>query len=386
MPLYRWIEVRPASSVDYEPGNFSSILEVLYNARKPFRFVAASVRTGLGKNIVRFYIQVEEGLADRLANLLRSWLGAQVLMDSKPPSIPCDYCVEYDLRGHYALPVVNLDAKPEVNNVDGIVAALASEGGMFEVTAVADIGAKRGIYDWIRKKTSGSAGFGDALLDHVYGAIGALLGGPSYKSGGAKQMDPVTKIRVDAASKKVNKSLFNCAVKAYGSVDLAKAVLEALPSSPMNRFTVSRARRGMAPPNEIIPPKKNVLRNFVNAISPLFTALIIVCALMMGLLTLRLTDLDMLIIALSIVPTALIKIFMPKKRPLILSTDELGMVVGLPSEIGRLPVETAISPPTREVISVGEGALIRMKKSIEMEAERERRTEGGEGPRASPAE
>jgi len=76
------------------------------------------------------------------------------------------------------------------------------------------------------------------------------------------------------------------------------------------------------------------------------------------------------------VRTALIKIFMPKKRPLILSTDELGMVVGLPSEIGRLPVETAISPPTREVISVGEGALIRMKKSIEMEAERERRTEG----------
>lgn len=374
LALLRWIEVRPASSVEYEPGNLSSILEVLYNTRKPFRFVVASTKTEYGRNIIRFYIQVEEDLADRLANLLRSWLSVQVLMDSKPPSTTHELCVEYGLRSHYALPVIDLDRKPEVNNVDGVVAALASEGGIFEVTATADVvSAKRGIYEWIRKKTGSSAGFGDAFLDQAFNAIGAVLGGPYRGGGGAvKQMDPVVKIRIDAASKKVSRSLFNCSVKAYGSMDLAKAVLEALPSSAVNRFTLERAYRGVMLPNDLSPPKKHTLRNFINTISPLFSIAILVCAFLARVIRLSFTEIELFIIALSIIPAALIKIFLPKKKPLILSTDELSMIIGMPSGIGRLPIETALAPPTREVILAEESVAMK-KEAVVAEAKRAER-------------
>lgn len=387
MALYRWIEVRPVSSIEYEPRNFSSVLEVLYNARKPFRFIASSVKTGFGRNIVHFYIQAEEDLINRLANLLRSWLGVQVLMDSKPPSEVYDLCVEYGLRSHYALPIADLDGKPEENNIDGIIAALASEGGAFEVTAVADIGARRGVYDWIRRKMGRSASFSDTILDHAYGAVGAILGGPYKPSGGGgikQQTDPIAKLMIDAVSKKAVRSLFNCSIKAYGSMDLIKAVLEALPSSSMNRLTPIKSRRGVALSSEIVPPKKHSLRNFINTISPAFTIAILACAFLTGLITLRLTDFEILIIVLSIIPTLLIKIFLPKKKPLILSTDELSMIVGMPSGIGRLPVETALAPPTREVVPVERSTLLEKREAVIAESKREERKGLIEAEKAMP--
>lgn len=352
--LLRWVEVRPIVHGEYPPGCFSSILEVLYNSRKPFRFIAAPIQSASGKRIIRFYFQVEEDFAERFSSLLRSRLGVQTILDSKPSEGLYELRVEYDLRAHFALPVIDFDRKMEVNSLDGIVTALADAGGAFEVAAEADVGAKKDIYEWIRGKTGG-ASFGDALLNHIFNALGAVLGGGyMQRSGGSQASNPIIKVRVAAAEKKVNRSLFRCAIRAYGGPGLAKAVLEVLPSTPLNRFFISNAevwRRLL--PEDIERPRRHRVRNLVSSLLPPLSIIAIICCFLTGLITLNLTDFDLMLIALLLAPAPLTKILLPKK-PLILSTEELGFIIGLPTGVGRLPVETALAPPTRGRFISGE--------------------------------
>lgn len=354
-----WVEVRPLPSGKFEVGNFSSVIDYLYNIGKPFRFYAVNCPSGKveGLRTVRLFLQLQGGdLAERLANALKSTMDVEVIVGSEPPRKVYPLCAEFALKGYSAQPVCPHKQKPEVNPLDVIIGALSEADSALEVLAVEDRKGKLDIQQYISKKLGKSASFANALMDQAV-AIGNAIAGvppPRKKKCGPKEIDVFIKTRVDAAAWKGSLNLFRCEVKAYGDAKTVEAIGEALPSSALNRFRMAKRLRAVeAPPKELGKPKgrevKASLLRLTAAVPPL---LFVFAWLFLGAINpLRLANVDLFAVALAAASTAALLLVFRKPEPLILCRDELSLIVGIPTAVGRLPVETGTARLTREQLT-----------------------------------
>jgi len=348
--LGKWIEIRPLPTSKLSAGNFTDVLGVLYNSGRPFKFVIASCPSQIveGRLSVRFFFQADEMLVDRVKSLLRAGLGVQVIDGSGPPRSIYPLSADLGLRVHFALPIADLAGKPQQNPIDGIAAALMKGEGAIEISAVGDAGARRKILNWIMEKTRKSPGFADTLFDAALGILDGVLGAPARGSQSKAELNPVAKARVSMAAEKANRKLFRCSVKVYGDREVLDAVLDVLPSSAVNRFARRGIRKGAALSQIIEEPPTYALRNAINSLAWLPSAALLGASFLAGAFNpLRLASIDVALISLAVLMAAAIKIAVPSRRPIILSAEELGLMVGLPTEVGRLPVELGASPITR---------------------------------------
>jgi hypothetical protein len=355
-----WLEVRPLSSGKFEPGNFKYILDYLYNCGKPFRFITVDSPSAAVEGIrrVRFFIQLPDGeVAGRLANTLRANVEAEVIEGASPPTEQYARRVELELKNHFALPICNLKGKEQVNPIDGIVTALSGKAAAIEVLAVEHPRAKREILGYIARKTKRSASFAEALLDAGMGFFDAFFGGrPPRREGGGEGLNPVGKAKVEAASDKANRNLLLCEVNIYGDVEACEAVEGALPFSPMNKLKRRRVLSGIQAPAQQLPKPKSFTRE--NALSRLWLApltLIPASTWLLGLFDpLRLANVDIFTIGLTAALTLALHIIFPRRNPLVLCTEELSLVVGMPTAVGQLPVETGTARVTRRQFAFGQ--------------------------------
>lgn len=129
---------------------------------------------------------------------------------------------------------------------------------------------------------------------------------------------------------------------------LLRLVTDALPSA-INRFKRFKTRRLIkAPTEKLKKPSKYFIRNLLSLIWWIAPLTILGLTWLIGLFNpLRLDLIDQTIVALAIASSFLSIIFLRARRPLVLSTDELSLMVGMPTAVGRLPVELGSIPPSR---------------------------------------
>lgn len=352
-----WMEVRPLASGKFEARNFSSVLDYLHNVGKPFRFFAVSCPSDKveGLRTVRLFLQVAGAdIAERLANALKSSLDVEVIIGSEPPSNVYPCCAEFMLKGYNASPVCQPKERPEVNPVDVLIGTLGRSKTALEVLSIEDRKARREILGYIAKKQGRSASFAGSLVNVALEIPSAFFGSPPKKSA-VKDLDPFTKTRVDAAGWKAGQNLFRCELRAYGDEDIVEALSDALPSSPLNRFRKVRKLRDVkAPSKELTEPKgrelKKLLLSYLWAV-PLI--LFLYLWIMLGAVDpLRLANVDLFAIILTASSATVLWALFQKPEPLILSTDELSLIVGMPSAVGKLPVEIGTARTTRERFTI----------------------------------
>jgi hypothetical protein len=346
----KWIEIRPLPTSKPSVGSFLDVLGVLYNAGRPFKFVIASCPSPIveGRFTVRFFFHADKVLAERVKSILRTNLNVQVIEGSEPPKSVYQLSAELGLREHFALPIADLPSRPQSNPIDGVVAALSKVEGAVEVSAVSDAGARRKILNWIMEKTRRSPGLGDILLDSALRVLDAILGAPSRGESAKAELNPVAKARVSMATEKANRKLFRCSVKVYGDREVLDSIVSALPSSAVNRFTRIGIKRQAALGRLIEKPPSFTLRNAISSLAWLPSAALLAALFSEGIFNpLRLVNIDITLMAAAVFLAAVIKVAVPSRRPTILSAEELSLIVGLPTEVGRLPVELGTIPVTR---------------------------------------
>ena len=364
-----WVEIRPLASGKFDVGNLAGVLDYLYNAGKPFRFCAVNCPSSRveGLRCIRFFLQLPSAeLADRVANVLSASLDAEVIEGSNPPfaNYPC--YAEFELRNPYALPIRHHQEKPQANPVDVIVGALTRGDSALEVLAVGDSRARGGILRYVNRKLGKSASFTDALIDAFMGILDAFSGGPPPKKE-VKVLDPFMRERVEAASWKLNRNLFRCELKAYGERETIETIGEALPFSAFNRLTVRRVSREAptSPSPELRQPRGRELKATLLSLLWLIPLILIPSlSFLLGMFDpLRLANVDLTIIALTAVLTAVLYAVFRRRPPLILSTDELSLIVGMPTAVGRLPVETGTARITRKLFAFGREPSVELPSS-----------------------
>jgi hypothetical protein len=164
------------------------------------------------------------------------------------------------------------------------------------------------------------------------------------------------KERVDAAVWKVNRNLFRCELRAYGDGETVEAVGEALPFA-YNKLRVSRVSRAVeAPMRELRAPRGRELKAALLSLLWLVPLLLIPStAFLLGAFDpLRLANVDLTVIMLTVIPAAVLYAAFRRKPPLVLCTDELSLIVGVPTAVDRLPVETGTARITRKQFAFGE--------------------------------
>ena len=368
-----WVEVRPLASGKFELRNFGGVLDYLYNTGKPFRFFAVnspSVKVE-GLRSVRFFLQLPNvDLADRVANVLRTSLDAEIIKGSEPPARVYERCAEFELRNTYALPICSHNETPYTNPVDTVVGALTRGDAALEVLAVEDRRAREGILRYVGRKTGKSASFADAMVDAATGILGGFFGGRPSTPKDKRQLDPFVKERVDAAGWKVNRNLFRCELRAYGDSETVEAIGEAFPFA-YNRLKVSRVSRAVeAPTSELCKPRGRELKAALLSLLWLIPLLLIPSAtFLLGVFDpLRLANVDLTVIMLTAIPTAVLYAVFRRRSLLVLCTDELSLIVGVPTAVDKLPVETGTARITRKQFAFGEEAVRKEPLSAEAES------------------
>ena len=344
-----WLEVKPLRTAAIEPRNMKPILEVLYNMEVPFRFVMANCESTRvkGRRNVRFFMQLpDERLRSHVAQLLSTSMDVEVV-EAEPPETVYEVSADLGLAKHYALPVCNLEGGGGENPVDGLVGAL-SGGGALEVLAVGDPKASTGIYKYINERLYGRSSFTGTLFDLVSGIFGQAFGGGKGEKTVSRRDDPWVKRIVGLAERKRMSQLFTCKIRVYGSESQVEAVLSSLPTAE-NRFKRRLTSRGVSMPKALVKPKRFSVKRFLHFLWWATPLLLLYGVWRLGVFNpLRLSPVDVALMAVAVIMAGSLATLLSEETPVILSVEELSSIVGLPSNIGRLPVEFGITPVGRE--------------------------------------
>ncbi|MEM3550322.1 MAG: hypothetical protein QXZ25_06570 [Candidatus Bathyarchaeia archaeon] len=351
-----WFEIRPLSTGRFEAGNFKHVLNVLYKNGKPFRFFMANSQSSVeGRRAVKFFLELEgKDIADYLARYIRATMDVEVV-EAKPQTEVHPELVEFEMKNDYALPICELGEKPQENPVDKIVTALSvDETGAFEVMAVADPKASRSIKNYRSRITGERESLGQIAADITVGILGAIVDAiigkpppkPSKKEGERKP-DPTVKAKADAAEKKLNRNLFTCTLKACGRRETLSRITEALPCA-LNEFEKSRVLKLVGAPSKLTRPCRFNFQNALSNLCWITPLLLIVLAMCFGLLNpLRLDTSDILMTIAAMLSGIPFYVMFKKRKPIVLSDEELSLIVGLPTAFKRLPVEPGSTVHTR---------------------------------------
>jgi len=359
-----WIEVRPlrtlkGGALDVMRG----ILDVLHNSKKPFRFVAAGLpdEEMEAKYVVRFYFEFPDEDAKRyFTRLFTNSLDVEV-HEIVPPKITFEKCAELEMARHFAHPIIRHESSL-MPPLDGICSALA-DGGAFEVVAVGDIGAKTAVHQFVYDRMHGKPSFSKAVVDAAFDVYAEAsiqrdikdVSREAWWSYRRYRDDKWVQKEVADAERKMHENLFTCEIRLYGDGVRIEDMKQALPSG-MNRFKVFRTLRNAAFPFPLKKPRRILLRNILSPLWLILPAVTVGSAWYLGVLDpFRLGTADLAILLGAAVMAAVLAFLLRRKNPIVLSTSEISLMVGLPSNLGRIPVKFGTSAySTKPILTIKE--------------------------------
>ena len=355
-----WVEVRPLSVGEFEPGNLRGLLESLINSGKPFRIflVASESPTVPGRRVVRFWVELPTPeLKEYVARSLRTYLDVEVL-DSQPPRRSYPRCAEYELKRHYAIPIWPLGQRMQHNPVDAIVGALATGNGALEIIAAGDLGAKMGIYNFIFERLNPKGRFTREMMDGLLGII-AEVGIEQYEREISRQAwwewgrqwrqrDPQVRADVEAAARKLQQPLATCKIRIYGDPATVQMVQSAIPAGANRLLRWKTKRNTVAPEAKLKKPGRFRFRNLAAKLWFLIPAGLLLVAWRYGYFTLTLGKTDIYVLAGICLIASGLALTARKVKPIVLSAEELAAIASLPTAVGRLPLEFGVAPPARK--------------------------------------
>ena len=361
-----WVELRPLGTARIEPRSLLGVLNILYNSGRSFRFYMANCESTIveGRRTVRFFLELpNRNVGEHMARIVEATLDVEAV-EAKPPQTMYERCLELELAKHYALPVCPLEGKVDLNPVDGIVEALSGGAGALEVLAHGDPGARLGIYKYIHSKTHGKASFSKTVSETLFGVLAEATVQRDPKDISREawwrysrqwKEDPIVRKELEAVEEKLNMNHFTSEFKIYGSRDIVEAVVAALPSA-INRFKRFKTTKRAKSPMRLLKPSRHTLRNVLRNFWKAVPAAILGVAYYFGLFNpLRLGWVDMSVAALAVGSVFPLHSLLRKRNPIVLSAEEISLIVGLPSSVGKLPIEHGGPPFSRKSLAKGLG-------------------------------
>ncbi|MCL2477842.1 hypothetical protein, partial [Candidatus Bathycorpusculum sp.] len=307
----------------------------------------------------------------QMTNIIRTLLDVEVVGDVEPPKPQYRFCADLELSKNYALPIVFNGQRPEfmVNLIDRIVASTAGLGVCVEVVAKADpnatLGIQKFVYNKLYPKTSTSS-LGVNILDPVVDLIGAGIGQApktetvtSVRGGraGQNKVDSWSRELVKHAELKLASNLFTCKILVFGnSLQTVQAIKKALPAAPTNRLKTFKTTKKpkQHPTTTLKAPTRYWIRN--NVLCRLWWALPLSILLLAGifgffnpikLFTSGFSNVDLIPLCLAVFFAVCLFVAFRKRQPIVLSTQELAQIIGLPTAIAKLPIALGKVPVSR---------------------------------------
>jgi len=372
-----WVELRPLITSKLESANFTPVLDALHNLGKPFRFFVVAPREGSGyggdeRALVRFFLQfANEQTRVQMTNIIRTLLDVEVVGDVDPPKTQYRFCADLELAKNYALPIVYSCQRQEfiVNLIDRIVASTAGLGVCIEVVVKADpnatLGIQKFVYNKLYHKTSASL-LGVNILDPVVDLIGAGIGqapktetSTSVRGGrsGQNKVDSWSRELVKHAELKLASNLFTCKILVFGnSIQSVQAIKKALPAAPTNRLKTFKTTKKpkQHPTPTLRAPTRYWVRN--NVFCRLWWAIplsILLLAEVLGffnplkLFSSGFSSVDLIPLVLAVFFAVCLSVVFRKRQPIVLGTQELAQIIGLPTAIAKLPIALGKVPVSR---------------------------------------
>jgi hypothetical protein len=369
-----WVEVRSLITSELEAMNFVSVLDVLYNLAKPYRFLIVDAKDSeisVQCHLVRFYFQfIDEQTRKQMSNIIRTLIDTEIVT-ATPPTQQYRFSVDLELAKNYALPIIFTEGQKEtqVNIIDRIVASIAGTNACIEITAIADPNAAFGMQKFVYEKINHKQGLSKTLFDPFIDFMGAAVG-KNPQSDGSKgksapyKVDPWSRECVKSA--KLASNLFTCQITLHGnSLNDIQAIKNALPQA-LNRFRGFKTEKNK--PRQINPlckPSRYSIRNNVLChlwwITPL--SILLITGLIGLFNPLKIVSLgfswDLAFLGLAGFFAFFFFIVFRKRKPIVLAPQELAQIVGLPSAVEKLP------------IMLGKVPISRMQLDIDQEADEE---------------
>jgi len=368
----RWVEVRPLITVKLESLNFASVLDALHNLGKPFRFfIVAPKDGGCGDDeraLVRFFFEFfDEHTRAQMSNVIRTLLDVEVIGGVELPRHQYRFCADLELAKDYALPLVFNGQRQElaVNLIDRLVASVAGLGVCVEVVVQADSNAVGGIQNFVHKKTTpkSTSGTSSLVLDPLVDLLGAGIGKGSKSESskgrsGVVRVDSWSRELVRGAELKLASNLFVCKIHIFGeslqSIQATKKVLPAAPTNRLKTFKTTKKQK-QHPTPALRAPKRYVVRN--NVLCRLWWAIPLSLLLLAGffgvfnplnlVLSASISGVDVGFVGFGVFLAVCLFVGFRKRHPIVLSTQELSQIVGLPTAVEKLPVVLGKVPLAR---------------------------------------
>ncbi|MBI4258300.1 MAG: hypothetical protein HY619_05030 [Thaumarchaeota archaeon] len=356
-----WIEVRPLQTAKVEPLGLLNAINSLHATRQTFRFLICYCEspTVEGRKVLRFFFEVDGSLKSFLKNFLSSIIDAEVV-DFKPPSKIFKYRMSLELAQNPALPITQSLTDPKDNPMDTIAQAMVKDECLLEVTAKRDDGAKLEMEKYLLKRTTNGVPFHQSFVEVVLGILGALAFGQNahhretYSQ--RKILGPSAQALSEEARKKVISNLFLADIKIYSnSPDDIKVIVGAHPNYGLNRFKASKLRqnkRRKSFPGGIIEPARQRMRIMLSHLWKIVPLSIMALSLWLGFFNpihflSELTTSDFFTLTLVTSTSFALGIAFRRHHPIILSSNELALIMNLPSQLRKLPVQLGGIPPAR---------------------------------------
>ncbi|MCL2359139.1 MAG: hypothetical protein FWC74_05215 [Candidatus Bathyarchaeota archaeon] len=370
----QWVEVRPFITSKLESASFASVLDALHNLGRPFRFFIVAPREGRAggeRALVRFFLQFsDEQTRVQMTNIIRTLLDVEVIGDVDPLKPQYPFCVDLELAKNYALPIVFSCQRPEVmvNLVDQLVASTAGLGVCVEVVAQADpnatLGIQKFVYNKLYHKTASSSVVG-SVLDPLVDLIGTGVGqAPKTETStsvrgersGPNRVDSWSRELVKHAELKLASNLFTCKILIFGtSLQAVQAIKKALPAAPTNRLKTFKTTKKPKPPTAALraPPRYGVHNNVLCRLWWVVPLSILLLAGGFGffnplkLFVSGFSSVDLGFLGFVVFFAVCLFVAFRKRQPIVLSTQELAQIIGLPTAIAKLPIALGKVPVSR---------------------------------------
>lgn len=384
-----WVELRPLITSKLETANFTPILDSLHILGAPFRFIISTATTidevtGNERGLVRFFLQFpDEPTRKQMTNIIKTLLDVEVIGETSPLNQQhhqwggeFGFCLDLELAKNYALPIMVGGGSQShqvlgVNLVDRLVASMSGLDLCVEVVAQADpnavLGVQKFVYEKLQGKSSSSlgGGVGGAFLGAFVDLVGAGVGKNSKNEAyaakgrsGQNRVDAWSRELVKNAELKLASNLFTCKVRVFGnSLHDILVVKNALPAAPTNKlkaFKITKKPK-QQPPTVLKKPSRYPFRNNVLCrlwwIVPLSILLFTGCLGLFSPLNLfsapSSSIMDVGVVVLAVTAAFCLLIAYRRRNAIVLSTQELAQIAGLPTAIEKLPVALGKVPLTR---------------------------------------
>ncbi|MDR1992995.1 MAG: hypothetical protein LBQ98_05810 [Nitrososphaerota archaeon] len=356
-----WVEVKPLITSELGPANFVAILDALYDLGKPYRFLMVDTKDSLvrGRQLVRFFFQFPDPQTQKLmSNIIKTLIDVEVT-STNPPEQSYLVNLELELAKNYALSIINWQEKHTLNFIDRLVASIAGSDSCIEIVAQADPNAALNIQNYLFEKIHPAPSIGKECLNQGLNLVGTISQKPSSarsaKPQGPSKFDPDVRESVKDAKLKLCSKLFTCQIVIRSNcVQTAQTLRHALPAC-MNQFRTFRTQKKLQGISGILgAPSRYVLRN--NVFCRLWWGLplgIVLFGTVGGLFD----PLDFIgssfkvgegvFLCLIAVLAVCLFVGFRKRYPIVLCTQELVQIIGLPTATEKLSIPLGRVPLAR---------------------------------------